>query len=76
MENPLELMLYEKRMSPDGIDLPEGKLEVISIVEDVHQIRVKGMNVFQLGKLRDYRCQLVVIILLRVFHLRTINHQT
>ena len=58
------------RTIPDGVDLTKSQFEMVSVIEDVHKIRIERMNVLELWELCDYRGQFVMIILLRVFDLR------
>ena len=56
--------------SLDGVDLAQGQLEMISVVQNVHEIRVEGMDVLELRKFGDDGRQFVVVILLSVFDLQ------
>ena len=59
------------RFIPDGVDLAQGELEMISIVQNVHEIRVEGMDVLELREFGDDGRQFIVVILLSVFDLQT-----
>ena len=51
------------------VDLAQGQLVVILVVEDVHEVGIKRVDVVQLGELGHHRGELVVERLLREFHL-------
>ena len=55
------------------VELPQGKLVVVSVVEDVHEVSIEGMDVVQLGELGQYGGQLVVVVLLGVFYLSRVE---
>ena len=49
------------------IDLPQGQFVVILVVQDIHQISVKRMDVIKLREFIDDRGEFIVISLLREF---------
>ena len=55
------------------VELSQGKLVVVSVVEDVHEVSIEGMDVVQLGELGQYGGQLVVVVLLGVFYLSRVE---
>ena len=55
------------------VDLPQGQLVVVSVVEDVHEVGVERVDVIQLGKLVQDGGKLVVECLLRELYLSSIK---
>lgn len=51
------------------VDLAESELVVVLVVQNVHEIGVERVDLFDLGKLVEYERQAVVETLLREFHL-------
>ena len=50
------------------VDLTQGKLVVVLIIKNVHEIRVEWMNLVKLGELGEHTCQTIVVVLLCVFN--------
>ena len=50
------------------VDLAQGELVVVLVVQDVHEVGVKRVDVVQLGELVQNARQLVVEVLLSEFH--------
>lgn len=55
------------------VDLAERELVVILVIENVHEIRVEGMDLVQLGELGEHACQAIVVALLCIFDLARVE---
>jgi hypothetical protein len=55
------------------VDLTQGELVVILVVQDVHQIGVERMHIVHLGKLGEHLCHPVVVVLLRELDLAQVE---
>lgn len=55
------------------VDLTERELVVILVIENVHEIRVEGMDLVQLRELGEHACQAIVVVLLCVFDLARVE---
>lgn len=51
------------------VDLTKSELVMILVVENVHEVRVEGMNLFDFGKFVEHERETIVKALLREFHL-------
>ena len=56
-----------------GRDLTKCKLVVIAIVENTHQIRVEGMNVFQSREFSQHHLEPIMKVLLGILDLAKVE---
>jgi hypothetical protein len=58
---------------PGHVDLAQGELVVVLVVQDVHQVGVEGMHVVHLGKVGQHLGHAIVVVLLRELDLAQVE---